>query len=106
MKSPPRNIRASVLAVLLAALAAVAVAAEAGEPEPTVPPGSWGAAAGPWPTCAGMDKGAECWLELAGRPGCHIFDDSYDPPETATGSGACRDGFAVGQGTWEWENAS
>ncbi len=70
-----------------------------------VPPGR-DTAAGPSPKCAGMSNGAECWNELAGRPGCYVFDPYYNPPETATWSGACRDGFAVGRGTWGWETAS
>lgn len=63
------------------------------------------AATGPSPKCAGMSEGAECWLELANKAGCYIFIDYYNPPETATWSGACRDGLAVGQGTWGWESA-
>ncbi len=71
-----------------------------------VPPGSRNAAAALSPKCAGMSKGAECWIEFANRPGCHVFDPYYDPPETAIWSGACRGGLAVGQGTWGYENAS
>ena len=55
------------------------------------------------PMCAGMSKGSECWNELANKPGCYIFDGYYNPPETATWSGACADGIAVGQGTWGWK---
>ncbi len=51
------------------------------------------------PKCAGMGKGAKCWLELANRPGCYIFDMHYSPPETATWSGTCSGGVAVGRGT-------
>ena len=73
-----------------------------------VPPALQGrdAAAGLSPKCSGMSKGAECWLELADRPGCYIFDPYYSPPETATWSGACRDGVAVGQGARGWDFAS
>ena len=73
-----------------------------------VPPAPQGrdAAAGLSPKCAGMSRGAECWLELADRPGCYIFDRYYNPPETATWSGACQDGAAVGQGTRGWDSAS
>ena len=58
------------------------------------------------PMCAGMSKGSECWNELTNRPGCYIFDPYYDPPETATWSGACLGGLADGQGTWGWKVAS
>ena len=54
------------------------------------------------PKCAGMGRGAECWLELANRPGCHVFDRSYD--QTSTWSGACAGGLAVGQGTLNWSS--
>ncbi len=56
-------------------------------------------AAGPSPKCAGMGRGAKCWLELANKPGCLIFRSYYRPPETATWSGACARGVAVGRGT-------
>ncbi len=60
------------------------------------------------PKCVGMSEGAECWIELADRPGCFVFSLYYSPPETATWSGECQDGLAVGQGTLgrEWESAS
>ena len=57
------------------------------------------------PKCAGMGKGAKCWLELANKPGCYIFDPYYDPPETATWSGSCAGGVAVGRGTWGWKTS-
>ena len=56
-------------------------------------------AASPSPKCAEMGKGAECWLELANKPGCYLFAPYYDPSRTATWSGACAGGIAVGQGT-------
>ena len=55
------------------------------------------------PKCAGMDRGAQCWNELSNRPGCYIFEPYYDPPMTATWSGDCAGGAAVGHGTWEWQ---
>ncbi len=62
-------------------------------------------AAGLSPKCAGMGKGAKCWNEVSNRPGCYIFDLSYNPPETATWSGACAGGVAVGRGTWGWKSS-
>ena len=58
-----------------------------------------GPAAGPSPKCAGMGKGASCWLELANKPGCYVFDSPYIPATTATWSGACSQGVGVGRGT-------
>jgi len=64
-----------------------------------------GAAAGLSPKCPGMRKGARCWNELSNKPGCYIFDPNYEPPETATWSGACSGGVAVGRGTWGWRTS-
>ena len=64
------------------------------------------AAAALEPKCAGMSKGARCWVELANMPGCYLFDGYWNPPETATWSGQCADGVAVGQGTWGFESAN
>ena len=59
------------------------------------------------PKCAGMGRGAECWLGLANRPGCHVFDSYYNPLETAvTWSGSCAGGVAIGQGTWSWDSSA
>ena len=64
-----------------------------------------GAAAGLSPKCAGMGKGAKCWNELTNKPGCYIFDPYFNPPETATWSGACSGGVAVGRGTAGWRTS-
>ena len=71
-----------------------------------VPPAPQGrdAAAGLTPKCSGMSKGAECWLELANRPGCYVFDSGYGPGRI-TWSGACEGGVAVGDGTLGWESS-
>ena len=55
------------------------------------------------PKCAEMQKGASCWWELVDPPGCYIFDYYYNPPGTATWSGTCSGGVAVGRGTWKWQ---
>ena len=58
------------------------------------------------PKCAGMGRGAECWLELANQPGCHVFEPYHDPSRTAvTWSGSCAGGVAVGQGTLIWDSS-
>lgn len=90
------------------------VVEEGGEPEGGEPDGKTGSreparqdrgAAQLSPKCAGMGKGAKCWLELANRPGCYIFDQYYNPPETTTWSGACSGGVAVGRGTRGWKKS-
>ena len=85
------------------------VVEEGGEPESGEPesgtgsrdpaPKGRGSAAHLSPKCAGMGKGAKCWLELANRPGCYLFDFHYLPGEASTWSGACSGGAAAGRGT-------
>lgn len=43
------------------------------------------------------ERGGPCWLELADRPGCHIW--RTDRFETVTWSGECAGGYAQGAGT-------
>ncbi len=50
------------------------------------------------PTCAGMSRGAACWLELAGAERCRFWYDYYDPGVGWAWSGECRDGVADGPG--------
>ncbi|MXY38767.1 MAG: hypothetical protein F4160_01185 [Rhodospirillaceae bacterium] len=67
-----------------------------------------GAAAQLSPKCAGMQRRAKCWQALANKPGCYIFNRSYNPSTKITWSGACAGGVAVGQGTivWMWPGDS
>ena len=39
------------------------------------------------PQCAGMSEGAECWTEIANKPGCYLLNPYYSPPEKVT----CRE---------------
>ena len=55
------------------------------------------------PKCAGMGKRAKCWQALANKPGCYMFNRSYNPSTKLTWSGACAGGVAVGQGTIVWK---
>ena len=57
-------------------------------------------------TCAGQPKGAECWMELTGQPGCYVWNDSLSPDATVTWTGTCSGGRAQGEGTlkWVWED--
>ena len=57
------------------------------------------------PKCPGMGKGAECWLELANKFGCYIFDPGHSPGTQMTWSGACSGSIAIGRGTLEWKSA-
>ena len=50
-------------------------------------------------TCEGQVEGAECWIELAGRPGCYVFMVNFEPGDSATWTGECADGLARGTGT-------
>ena len=58
-------------------------------------------------TCAGQPKGAECWKELTGQPGCYVWDNYLITDQTVTWTGTCseragpRGGNAqVGLGRW------
>ncbi len=55
-------------------------------------------AAGLTPACAGMDRGAACWQQLANPPGCRFWYDYHDPGVSWAWSGACRNGVADGPG--------
>ena len=54
------------------------------------------------PKCAGAAEGAECWKELADKPGCHVWDSHYFPEQTVIWSGPCTGGVIVGEGTLVW----
>ena len=50
-------------------------------------------------TCAGQPRGAECWMEVSGQPGCHVWDPHFEPGDTVTWAGKCHGGRAHGRGT-------
>ena len=54
------------------------------------------------PKCAGTAEGAECWEELADKPGCHVWDSRYIPEQTVIWSGRCAGGVIVGEGALVW----
>ena len=58
-----------------------------------------GSAAGPSPKCAGMSRGATCWLETTNKQGCYVWRRYFLPYESVTWSGACPGGVASGKGT-------
>ena len=67
-----------------------------------------GPAQAPGPTCEGVAEGAECWQEIADRPGCHVWNYHNLPGKLYTWSGSCSGGLAVGEGelVWTWDNWS
>ena len=60
----------------------------------------------PEQTCAGKSRGAECWMEMTGQPGCYVRNPSLAPDATVTWTGECSAGRAEGEGTlkWVWED--
>ena len=69
------------------------VAAAADEPEFTPPDG---------PICTGNYSPDPCWMELADRPGCYLWNPAPVDIETVGWSGECSDGFAQGSGRVNW----
>ena len=54
------------------------------------------------PTCTGAATGAECWKEIADRPGCHVWDTYFETGLSVTWSGPCSGGIAEGRGELVW----
>ena len=53
-------------------------------------------------TCAGKPVGSECWMEIANRPGCHLWNPGLAAGAMVTWSGECSAGYAQGSGTVRW----
>ena len=57
------------------------------------------------PKCAELpgrylgENHAECWEEVANRPGCFVWDPHYNSDRTTRWTGRCRRGVAEGRGT-------
>ena len=66
-------------------------------PESLVPDGS---------ECTGREEGAECWIEVDGQPGCHVWTSQFDPGAVVRWSGSCVSGVAHGEGTLIWLTAA
>ena len=65
-----------------------------------------GAVFRPEPRCAaGQPAGTSCWMEIAGRPGCHVWNPNPQPGETVTWTGECSGGLVQGTGTVTWIHA-
>ena len=56
--------------------------------------------------CAGKERGAECWLELANHPECYVWDVNYFAGYTLTWTGSCLGRVARGEGTLVWARES
>ena len=54
------------------------------------------------PKCEGLRNGAECWKELADRPGCFVWEDNLNVVQTVTWSGECNNGVGDGYGMLVW----
>ena len=56
-------------------------------------------------TCEGRPKGSACWMGLADRPECYLWNPNLQPGETATWTGECSGRLAHGTGTiaWVWD---
>ena len=69
------------------------IAAEVSAPEPNLPDGQ---------ICTGNYSPDSCWMELADRPGCHLWNPAPIDNETVGWSGECSGGFAQGNGRVNW----
>ena len=56
----------------------------------------------PGELCAGQAPGASCWMEVANRPGCHLWNERLRVGTTVTWSGECSAGYAQGRGAAQW----
>ncbi len=56
--------------------------------------------------CTGKQRGAACWLELANRPGCYVWDVNYYTGYSVTWSASCIGRVARGEGTLVWTSDS
>ena len=54
------------------------------------------------PICTGDYSPDSCWMEIADRPGCYLWNPSPQDDETVTWNGECSDGLAQGLGRTTW----
>lgn len=52
--------------------------------------------------CIGQPKGTSCWMEVTGKPDCHVWNHNLQPDEIVTWTGKCAEGKAYGEGTTRW----
>lgn len=53
-------------------------------------------------SCAGQPEGIECWMEIANRTGCQLWNPHYQHYKVVTWTGKCARGVAQGRGTLKW----
>ena len=53
-------------------------------------------------TCAGKPAGSACWMEIAQRPECYVWNENPQPADSVTWTGECAGGLAQGTGTLTW----
>ena len=53
-------------------------------------------------TCAGNRADGACWMEIAQKPECYVWNPNPQPAESVTWTGECAAGFAHGAGTLTW----
>lgn len=68
--------------------------ATAQEPPPFAPE--------PAQACEGKEPGESCWMEIADRPGCYLWNPNLAANETVSWSGDCSGGLAQGRGSRQW----
>ena len=56
----------------------------------------------PEETCAGMPERGGCWMALADRPKCYVWNPNPQDDESVTWSGGCAGNTARGEGTLTW----
>ena len=54
------------------------------------------------PICTGDYSSDSCWMELAVRPGCYLWNPSPQDDETVGWNGECSNGLAQGIGRTTW----
>ena len=87
-----------------ASAAAAAAGAERPAPAGTDAQGerTAGRQVAPEPTCAGMEVGSSCWMEIENNPGCYIWNSYLGRDQTVTWTGGCAGGLANGAGSRTW----
>lgn len=53
-------------------------------------------------TCAGSRAEGACWMEIARKSGCYVWNPNPQPAESVTWTGECAAGLAHGAGTLAW----
>lgn len=54
------------------------------------------------PACSPEPTESACWMELVSHPACYVWNPNPQPEETATWTGECSAGLAVGPGALTW----